>query len=685
MPNGQDLAEKPAAAKGAFIRDPRVQTWLFGLSAALAVFLFYLPTVSFDFVNLDDPQCILQNSLIHNHTLEGLGKLFTTFHEQDWMPLTWLSLALNDMVSGPRPWSYHLANNLLHAANTLLVFLVVKGLLGAARKPETPAPDRPAFEDWTALLSAVLFGLHPVHVESVAWVTERKDVLYAFFFLASILSYIPFATRKGRPILRYTLCFGLFLLSLLAKTAAVSLPLVLLILDIWPLRRFQRKGWKRTLLEKTPFLLASFLVGILSIRSHKGGPTYLPLAQMILKPLYAFFFYLWKAFVPYGLSPLYPTLPLVPVYIWGTCCLGLLFLGLGWVSFRYRREQPGLLAAFLFYLVTMAPNLQILIMGGHEGVAAADHYTYIPLLALFVPLAAWTVGKLQPRPWTLPLLALLLTAWLGSLTLAQASLWRDNNSLWEGAAKVYPHSALIRLELGNDHLNNGHLNEAETDFEFVREVQPGLPSAYRGLALVELRRGQVDEAITNLQKALSIDGTDPQAWVYLWKGLTQKGRHPEALETMKTAVQKDPDSALFWNLLGSSYGYLGKPKESVQAFRTALKLDPGNPDYLLNLGDTYLNFGMKSEAADTYQEAIQGSPGSEAIPCLVGESYLRSGMAKEALGPLETAWGVKQAPRIAGDLSRAYRLMGQKKKEKEYEDLAKGMNKPRSLQGLPKN
>lgn len=674
MFNGRPTAEKSKSNLGAFFGNPGTRAWFFGLTAGLAAFLFYIPTLTYDFVNLDDPQVVLKNPLIHNFSLFGIGKMFTTFHDADWMPFTWLSFALNDLAAGHQPWIYHLTNNLLHALNSALVFLVIRSLLRADRKPGDPnTAHRCAYEDWTAFLSALLFGLHPIHVESVAWVTERKDVLYAFFFLASLHAYLGFATRKDHPILRYILCLALFLCSLMSKTAAVSLPVLLLGLDLWPLRRFQKIGWRKPLLEKVPFFLASLFVGLLSIRSHEAGPTSLPLLQVFLKPLFALFFYLWKTIVPYSFSPLYPTLPLVPVYVWGTSALGLLFLGACWAAFRSRRERPGLLAALLFYLITMAPNLVILVQGGHEGVAAADHYTYLPLLGFFVPLAAWAVGRLQHRPWALAVLTLALIGGLGSLTLAQASLWKDGDSLWIGAAKVYPNSALIRLELGNIHLNDNDLGEAQADFEFVREVQPGLPTAYRGLAVVELREGKADEAIANLQKALSIGPYDPQARIYLWKALTQKGRHQEALEMVKTAVQIDPDSALLWNLMGSSDGYLGRPEDAVQSFQKALQLDPDNPDYLLNLGDTYLSSGKKAEAANTYHRVLQTNPRSEAIQCLVGESYLRAMMGQEALGPLQAAWDIKHAPRIAADLGRAYRLLGKRQQAGEFDHLAKAM------------
>jgi tetratricopeptide (TPR) repeat protein len=672
MPNNRSAVEKPPVIQGPFLGDPHFRPWLFGISAALTTFLFYLPTLSFDFVNLDDPQVILKNPLIHNLSWPGIRLMFTTFHAADWMPLTWFSFALNYRIADNQPWIYHLTNNILHTLNTVLVFLVVRTLLRLARNPNEPASiQRPAYEDWTAFLSALLFGLHPLHVESVAWVTERKDVLYGFFFLGSAQAYFFYVLRKDHPGSRYILCLTLFLCSLMSKTTAVSLPVVFLVLDLWPLGRFRKEGWSRPLFDKVPFFLISFLVGILSLRSHEAGQDHLPWIQVILKPLFSLFFCLWKAVFPYSLSPVYPTLPLVPIYFWGTSALGLLFLGACWASFRSRRKKPGLFTALAFYLVTIAPSLAILVQAGHEGIAASDRYTYLPLLGFFVPLAAWVVGRLQRRPWALVVAALALTAWLGTLTLAQAAIWKDGYSLWAGAAKVFPNSALIRIELGNIALNADQFEEAKDDYEFVVRVQPGTQSAYRGLGLLALKQGRTDEAITNFKKALSINGHDPDVWVYLWNALTQKERHQEALEAAKTAVQMDPDSPLLWNLLGSSYGYLGKPKEAIQAFQKALQLDSDNPDFLLNLGDTYLVSGQKVEAASTYREAIRTASGSEAINCLVGESYLRATMAKEALGPLQAAWEIKHAPRIAADLGRAYRLLGQKGQAKEFEGLAK--------------
>ncbi|HVZ81442.1 MAG TPA: tetratricopeptide repeat protein [bacterium] len=679
MANHGSPAEKPKAGPDAAAGIPGPRPWTFALAAGLATFLFYLPTLTYDFVNLDDPQVVLNNPLIHDLSPSGLGRMFTTFHAADWMPLTWLSLALNDLAAGHQPWIYHLTNDLLHAANSVLVFLAVRALLRSSRRTQDPSPaSRSAEEDWTAFLSSILFGLHPLHVESVAWVTERKDVLYGLFFLATILAYLRYGTRADHPLRRYVLCLVFFLCSALSKTAAVALPVLLLGLDLWPLRRFPRVGWKRPLLEKIPFFLAALGVGMLSILSHDQGSAGLPWLRALLKPLFALFFYLWKAIVPFGLSPLYPSPALTPVYIGGTCLLGLLLLGACWAAFRSRRERPELLAALLFYLVTMAPNLASLLQSGHEGIAAADHYTYLPLLGLFVPLSAWAVGKLAPR--TRPILALAMIGGLGSLTLSQASLWKDGASLWTGAAKSYPDSALIRLELGNIALNQGRLEEARSDFEFVQARRPNLPTAYRGLAVVDMREGRFAEAVPNLQKALSLNGHDPQVWIYLWKALTETDRHVEALEGIKAAVQQDPDSALLWEMVGSSYGSLGRYADAVPAFQRALQLDPDDPDYLLNLGEAYLDSGKETEAERTFEESLRKFPGSETVPCRVGEAYLGVKMGKKALGALEAAWEIKHNSRIAAGLAQAYRLLGQRKKAVEYDRLSKELD---SAQGDP--
>ncbi len=648
------------------------------LAVVLLPFLFYFPLFSAKFFDLDDHENILENSLIHHLGPQALWKMLTTFHSFDWMPLTWFSFALNYQMGGDDLTIYHLTNVLLHALNSLWVYWLTLRILRFSRQPNSlPAPDRPAFETWVAFLSAALFGLHPIHVESVAWASERKDVLFGFFFLASLYAYLLYAEgQRRRRWVAYAICFLLFFFSLMSKSAAISLPLALLILDLWPLRRVTVTSWTKLLLEKLPFFAAAFLVGILSIHSHVNTAYTLSPEMTILKPLHALFFYIWKMAIPWGLSPtLYPMPNDMSGFRVETVLCGLAALGVSAALVIYRHRWPWALAAWLFYLITVAPNMGSLLVPGHEGMAAADRFTYLPCIGIFVPVAAGAAWWLRRSQASLSVLAAVLMLGLGLLTLSRVDLWKDSESLWRDGVRRYPDSAYFHYQFAIYELNARRYPEAMAEFKMVEGDPTYGAEGLGGEGIVDFNLGMYAQCIPLFQKCLEINSQLMDDRVYLWKALTTLGRYKEALEVILVAVQQDPDVGHLWNLVGTSYGNLNDTTNALAAFQKALSLDPDNSLYLFNLGLTYQMSGHLTDAIDDFEKAAQIDPKDAHIRLIWGEADLEAKRSGDSLRPLTEAWEMSHDPQAAGDLAKAYRAMGQMEESKQFEALAKATNR----------
>ncbi|HJT24851.1 MAG TPA: hypothetical protein VJ873_09755, partial [bacterium] len=359
-----------------------IPLWAMGLIPAILTAILYSPVLTNGFVNWDDDVYILNNPHIQSFTLSNSGWMFTNFFAGFVIPFYWLSLALDHWIAGPSPWIYHLDNLLLHCANTFLVFMVSFKILrlGMEKGGKTaPSPGETAWTKWSALGAALVFGMHPLHVESVAWAAERKDLLCGFFFLLAIGAYLSYAASPRPDQKKYWACLLLFLAALLSKPMAISFPFILPLLDFWPL---QRRDRTQALWEKTPFFALSALVGLSVVyyQFHSGqgiGLNQLPMDFRVMNSFHSAILYLWKLLVPTGLCTFYPIFidrTFSPEY-WTTA---LLFLGLTWAGFRARKNYPYCLVAWLYFLVTLVPVLGLV---QNNSVAHADRYTYLPTLA----------------------------------------------------------------------------------------------------------------------------------------------------------------------------------------------------------------------------------------------------------------------------------------------------------------
>lgn len=476
--------------------------------SALAAFLVYIPALQNGFVNWDDQTYILENHRITSLDLAFLKKSFTETYFSNWHPLTMISYGIDYAIWGLDPFGYHLVNVLLHALNTALVAVLSARLIGVAR----PLGAKTALA--AGLIPAVVFGLHPIHVESVAWVSERKDVLSGFFFLGSVLFHLSYAKKGGAA--RYAASLAAFALAIMSKPMAITLPAVLLLLDFYPLKRLTNsRAVTRVLAEKAPFFALSIFAGAMTIHAQSITEV-VPFDTRLFSALMAYAFYIEKFFIPSGLAPFYPYFidldPLSTEYV----ASYLLLAGITAAAVVLGRRYRALPVAWLYYLGTLLPVIGLVQVGFQ---AAADRYMYLPSLSITVLLGAGAVLFIEKNGKTLAAAlagtTVVLTAALCSLTIPQISIWKDSLSLWSQEIKVFPDSALI-----------GYTNRA-------------------GLLK---NMGRYEEAFSDINRALMIK---PGANEYSLRGTIRKklGDRVGAMEDYRTAINRKPThGASYFNI-----------------------------------------------------------------------------------------------------------------------------------------
>ena len=508
------------------------------LALAAVTLLPYLQVRHHDFLTFDDDLYVTENPLVRaGLTRAGIVEAFTTCRAGNWHPLTWLSLMLDHQVFGFNPGAYHLTNVALHVANTILLFLFWAGVTGAL---------------WPSALVAALFGLHPLHVESVAWVAERKDVLSAFFWLATMGAYAWYAAAPS--VRRYLAVFLLFALGLMAKPMLVTLPLVLLLLDYWPLGRLagsapqpqegvmrlpppgrSPRSWRWLLWEKLPLLALAVASCLVTLKAQAGSGTVMPLAirplaVRIASSLVAYLEYIVKLFWPYPLSCFYP---LAPVPWWEAAWAGLALLALTGILLHGVRRHPYLAVGWLWYLGTLVPVIGLVQVGGQ---AMADRYTYIPLIGLFI-IVAWGICA-ATATWPHRRLARNVTAAAVLLscllaTWGQAGYWRNSETLFTRAIDINPNNYMAYHHLGMDLANRGRLDQAIAMFQKTLAVAPAYPPAYNNLAIAYARQKKFDEAVPLFKKAIRLNPYDAGFYRNLALAYRQMGKTSEAQAVME--------------------------------------------------------------------------------------------------------------------------------------------------------
>ena len=543
-----------------------------GLPIAVAVlaFLAFTPCLRADFVNWDDDVNITQNPWYRGLSSEHLKWMFTTFQMGHYQPLTWMTLGLDYMLWGMNPAGYHLTSLLLHAANAALAYLVFLGIL---RRTRAEGPDALR---WAVAAGALFYAIHPLRVESVAWVTERRDVLCGFFLLLSILAYLRMerTQREGGGWGAWlALSCAAFAASLLSKALGIMLPFALLVLDIFPLGRFRSGARARVLLEKAPFLVLAVADGVVMLLSMShidavrpaGG--YAP-GDRLLQAAYGLWFYAWKSAVPAGLSPLYALAD--QASLWRAEYIGPL-LGAGAITatlVALRRKWPAGLAAWTAYAVLLFPVLGFFVSGYQR---AADRYSYLSCLPLSL-LAAAGAARLAPHGRLGGIGIGSGLAALGVLTFLQTGIWKDSFTLWDHVLRSEQRADLPYVNRGSARRDRGDLDGALADYAQALRVNPRSADALNNRGQIRQQRGDLAGALADYDQALSINPKMAEGFNNRASLKTLTKDWEGALSDSNEALKLNPAVPETWAIRGNARLARGDPEGAISDFETALRL-----------------------------------------------------------------------------------------------------------------
>src|SRR5213593_4147495 len=497
--------------------------WLAPLLVALFTLTAFLPTLQNQFVAWDDDKNFLDNPRYRGLGWAHLRWMFTAFHQGHYIPLTWVTFGMDHRLWGMKPVGYHLTNLLLHAANAVVFFFVVRRILTRALRSPSERGHALAV---SAGFAALVFAIHPLRVESVAWVTERRDVLSGLFYLSAILVYLRACERGARGRGWYWLSVAVFGCALLSKSMVVNLPVVLLILDVYPLRRLGGfVGWwsepaRRIYVEKIPFVLLAAAASAVAVMAQLSKSAMIPVAHLsalgrLAVSAYGLSFYLWKMVVPLNLSPLYmrpPTVdPEAPPFI---LSYGLV-LAITAIVLALRRRMPGLPAAWAAYVVVLLPVLGIFQSGPQ---IAADRYTYLAGLGWAILAGAGLLACWHATRFLIPGCAVCLLVGLGVLTWNQAQIWHDSEKLWSHAAAIDPGSPVGQYSLGLALVRQGKLTEAIEHYTTALRIKPDYADAHTNWGLALAQQGKLAEAIDHYQQTLHFNPDSADAHIKLGPG-----------------------------------------------------------------------------------------------------------------------------------------------------------------------
>jgi protein O-mannosyl-transferase len=552
------------------------------MALALGTVLLYAPVLTFNFISFDDPIYVINNFHLHGgRGWRGLAWCFQTGYGGNWIPLVWLSYMLDYRFYTLNPAGYHAGNLLLHTANAVLLFLILKRMTGAF---------------WRSAMVAALFAWHPVHVESVAWISERKDVLSASFWMLTIWAYLDYAGKGG--VRRYLLVLLFFAFGLMAKSMLVTLPCVLLLLDWWPLRRFPSKTpapvpacpaktCRQLILEKIPMLLmaagCSLLTVHLQIRAGAIMPlSYFPLGSRLLNATVAWWRYIEKIIWPVDLSVIYPLQETLPPGEIATAIMVLAAFSIGAVFLRKR--SPYWTMGWLWYLGTLVPVIGIVQVGAQ---GMADRYTYIPSIGLFI-MICWSAfdliqlgaGVLEIRilkshsQWVQGTLCLTTLVMYGWVTTNQLPYWRDGGALFSHAVAVNPNNCVAHSHYGAFLCEQGSWPEARLEFQKAIQIAPLYAMAHVYLGKALYRAGNHDAAVAELRIALKTSPGEVAALNDLGAILLDKNLPAEAAGEFAIALQNQPDNPATRCLMGKALAMQGRLDEAREQFSEALRLNP---------------------------------------------------------------------------------------------------------------
>lgn len=617
-------------------------------------------TIRYNFVNFDDDLYVYNAPTIQSGlTTKGIAAAFTSQHASNWHPLTTISHMLDCQLYGLNAGGHHATNIILHIIAVLLLFRVLRLMTGAP---------------WKSAIVAALFAVHPLHVESVAWVSERKDVLSAVFFFLMLGAYVWYA--RSVSIKRYLAVAGLFAAGLMSKPMLVTAPIVLLLLDYWPLCRFeqialttdkaktlqshnQRRIIQRLFLEKIPLLILSVGAGIVTFTLQKraaGAIPPLPLLWRAENAVVSYVIYAWKTLWPTRLAVFYPH-PDDTLAIWQVVLAIAFLLGITYAAIVWRHKRPYLFTGWFWYVVMLTPVIGLIQVGeqGH-----ADRYSYLPSIGLFV-IAVWAVGDVvaarQFRLWRMVAAAgsVVVVAALACIAFAQTTYWRNSETLWTHALAVTTNNDVAHNNLGYLCIDRGDLDEAISHFEAASKIRSSKlnPHYYLGTAFIEMnlgdalaRKGQPNEAMAHFEQAMKLQPDYAEAYYNRGNVLFANGRIDEAIADWEKTLQIQPNDADAHTSLGNALLQRGAVKEAIAHYKEAMALAPNDPHsrnntawVLATSADASIRDG--GNAVQLAQQAISLTGGREPLFFrTLAAAYAETGHFSDATAVIQQAVGI---------------------------------------------
>ena len=603
-----------------------------GLALLLAIgtLLVYWPARHFEFTNYDDEDYVYRNpTVMKGLTAEGVRWAFTTSHMANWHPLTWLSHMLDCQLWGVNPGAHHMMSVVLHAAATVALFFVLRRM--------TKSVGRSA-------MVAALFALHPLHVESVAWVAERKDVLSGLFWMLTMWGYVWYTERPG--ILRYLVVVVAFALGLMAKPMLVTLPCVLLLLDYWPLKRLAgpfalpgrgSAGTPRPtflLLEKVPLFVLSVASCIATIIvQREGGAVFefakkLSVGERVANAFVAYVSYLGKMVLPEELAVLYPHPGHWP--IWQVIGAVVIVLGITAGVVAFGKSRPYLATGWLWFLGTLVPVIGLMQVGEQY---MADRYTYIPLIGVFIVLVWGIADMLVTMPQRKAASAFAVIVALAMCvvgTRRQLSYWHDSIRLFAHTVNVTRENPTARYNLAQALSVRGFLKESLPHYHEALRLRPDYPDALNNLGFTMALMGRVTEATNYYEKALQLAPRFASPHINYGFALITLGEPDRAVTHFETARTQSPGQAIVHFGYGRALLATGKVEEAITELQEAVRIDPKYAEAIFYLGLALLEKGERNQAVTQIQRAAQLAPQAPDTHMHLGRLYAAQGRAKEA-------------------------------------------------------
>ncbi|TAL18814.1 tetratricopeptide repeat protein [bacterium] len=620
------------------------------LALALATALLYLPSTGFDFINMDDPQYVVENEIVQKGlTVWGVKSVFTTPMESYWIPVTWISLMTDAEFFGLGAGGFHRTNVLLHALNVLLLFAFLHRATGSP---------------WKSFFAAALWALHPMRVESVAWITARKDLLSGFFFLAGLLAYLEYA--KNRKKWGYSAALALMFIGLASKPIVVVFPVVLLIVDLWPLERYSGKeNLQKLLLEKIPFFALGGLFALLTIRNQSvslvPGDAY-PLSQRVSDVATSYFYYINEALWPAKRLILDRTSS-IHLTGFGALLAWVFLLLVTFEAWKKKGKFPAVNASWLWYLATMLPVSGIVAVGLNS---VADRFTYLPHIGLSI-LTVWGLDAVIGNRRDLRKAAVgfffICAALLAFASGSYLMKWKNGVTLFSYQVENGG-SGFAERVLAGAYEDAGRNEEALTHFKISVEKEPGEAITYNNMGVLLGKMGRHEEAAEAFKKSLDINSwswdahfnlavasatlrdeatalahylqaisINPSHWPSLYNaGLIYSGRgdYASAVPLFQKAAWLRPGNSGAYKELAIALAKTGREQESVGYFERAVEIEPENPDHNFNLALALFKTGQTGRAAAFFEKTLSLDPSNGAAHFNYGLMLEKTGKRKEA-------------------------------------------------------